>query len=91
MISFTNNKINMSFIWFILIGALAGYLAGTFMKGGGLGFIWNLILGVLGGVVGGWVFGLLGLSTNGGLIGSLITSVVGAVLLLYIAKLIARK
>ena len=73
----------MGFIWSIIIGIVAGYLAGTIMRGGGFGVIVNLILGIIGGVLGGWVFGLLGITTTG-LLGSLFTSVIGAVLLLWI-------
>jgi uncharacterized membrane protein YeaQ/YmgE (transglycosylase-associated protein family) len=80
----------MTFIYFIIIGAIAGWLAGKIMKGGGFGLIMNMVLGIIGGVVGGWVFGLFGLSTDGGLIGSLVTSVAGAVLILYIGRLIKK-
>ena len=80
----------MTFIYFIIIGAIAGWLAGKIMKGGGFGLIMNMVLGIIGGVVGGWVFSLFGLSTDGGLIGSLVTSVAGAVLILYIGRLIKK-
>jgi len=80
----------MSFIYFIIIGAIAGWLAGKIMKGGGFGLAMNMVLGIIGGVVGGWVFGLLGMSTDGGIIGSLVTSVVGAVLILYVGRLIKK-
>ena len=80
----------MSFLYFIIIGAIAGWLAGKIMKGGGFGLVMNMVLGIVGGVVGGWVFGLFGLSTDGGLIGSLVTSVAGAVLILYIGRLIKK-
>jgi len=50
----------MGFIWSIIIGIVAGYLAGKIMRGGGFGVIVNLILGIIGGVLGGWVFSLLG-------------------------------
>ena len=63
----------MGFIWSIIIGIVAGYLAGKIMRGGGFGVIVNLILGIIGGVLGGWVFSLLGISA-GGILGSLITS-----------------
>lgn len=79
----------MSFIWFILIGLLSGFIAGKLMRGGGFGLVINLIVGVVGGVLGGWLFGLFGIHT-GGIIGSLITSVVGAVVLLWIAGLLSR-
>ena len=65
----------MGFIWSIIIGIVAGYLAGKIMRGGGFGVIVNLILGIIGGVLGGWVFSLLGISA-GGILGSLITSTV---------------
>ena len=68
----------MGFIWSIIIGIVAGYLAGKIMRGGGFG--------VIGGVLGGWVFSLLGISA-GGILGSLITSTVGAILLLWIGSL----
>ena len=74
----------MNFIWYILIGILAGYFAGKIMRGGGFGLLVNLLLGIIGGVLGGWVFALLGLAATG-IIGSLITSVVGAILFLWIA------
>ena len=80
----------MSFIYFIIIGAIAGWLAGKIMKGGGFGLLMNMVLGIIGGVVGGWVFGILGLSADGGLIGSLVTSVAGAVLILYVGRLIKK-
>ena len=80
----------MSFLYFIIIGGLAGWLAGRIMQGGGFGVLINIVLGIIGGVVGGWVFGLLGLSTGDGLVGSLITALVGAVLLLYVARLIKK-
>lgn len=80
----------MSFIYFIIIGAIAGWLAGKIMKGGGFGLVMNMVLGIIGGVVGGWLFGLFGLSTDGGLIGSLVTSVAGAVVILYIGRLIKK-
>ena len=68
----------MSFIWFILIGIVSGFVAGKLMRGGGFGLVVNLIVGIIGGVLGGWLFGLIGITTAG-IIGSLITSVVGAI------------
>lgn len=80
----------MEFLWFLIIGALAGWGAGKLMQGGGFGLLMNIVLGIIGGVIGGWVFSLLGISANGGLIGSLVTALVGAVLLLYVARLIKK-
>ena len=79
----------MNFIWYIIIGILAGFIAGKLMRGGGFGLLVNLIVGIIGGVLGGWVFGLLGITTTG-IIGSLITSVVGAILLLWIVSLFRK-
>ena len=76
----------MSFIWYILIGILAGFIAGKVMRGGGFGILINLLVGIAGGLLGGWVFGLLGIATAG-ILGSLITSVAGAILLLWIVSL----
>ncbi len=80
----------MDFIWYILLGALTGFIAGKIMRGGGFGFIINTLLGIAGGVIGGWVFGLFGLGSKG-LIGSLIISVVGAVIIIWIANLFKGK
>lgn len=77
----------MDFIWFILIGAVAGWIAGQLSKGSGFGFLGNIIVGIVGGVIGGWVFGLLGIETTN-LIGSLITAVIGAILLIWLANLV---
>lgn len=74
---------------FLAIGALAGFLASKVMKGKDLGLLNNMIIGVVGAVIGGFVFGLLGISA-GGLIGSLITAVAGAVILLYLVRLIKK-
>ena len=79
----------MSFIWYIIIGIVAGFLAGKIMRGGGFGLVINLLLGILGGVLGVWVFALFGLAASG-LIGSLITSTVGAILVLWIASLFSK-
>ena len=80
----------MSFIWFILIGLVAGFLAGQVMKGGGYGLLGDLIVGVLGALLGGWLFGVLGLFPGGGLIGSLIVAFIGACILIWLSRLIKR-
>ena len=74
---------------FLAIGAVAGWLAGTLMKGGGFGLPGNIIIGIIGAVVSGYVFGILGI-TAGGLIGSIITATAGAVLLLFVIRLIKQ-
>ncbi len=80
----------MGFLYFIIIGALAGWLAGKIMKGGGFGFLINMVLGIIGGAVGGWLFGMVGMSAGGGMTGSLITSTIGAVAVLFIAGLFKK-
>jgi uncharacterized membrane protein YeaQ/YmgE (transglycosylase-associated protein family) len=74
---------------FLVIGIVAGFLAGKIMKGAGFGLLGDLIVGVIGAFIGVWVFGLLGIST-GGILGLLIAAVVGALLLLYIIRLAKR-
>lgn len=79
----------MSFIWYILIGIVSGAVAGKLMRGGGFGLIVNLVVGIIGGVLGGWLFGILGIHTSS-IIGSLITSVVGAIFLLWIVGWLSK-
>jgi len=74
---------------FLVIGIVAGFLAGKIMKGSGFGLVGDLIVGVIGSFIGYWVFGLLGI-TSGGIIGVLICAVVGALLLLYIVRLVKK-
>ena len=80
----------MGFLTWILVGLIAGWLAGQVMKGGGYGILVDIILGILGGIVGGWVFGVLGLLA-GGMIGSSVVSFVGAVILVWITRLLRKK
>ncbi len=81
----------MAFIvWWIIVGLIAGWLAGLVMKGGGFGILVDIILGILGGIVGGWIFGLLGIWPGGGLIGSIIVAFVGAIILVGLSRLIKR-
>ena len=80
----------MGFIVWIVVGLIAGWLAGVVMKGGGYGVLVDIILGIVGGIVGGWIFGLLGIWPGGGLIGSIIVAFVGAVILVGITRLIKR-
>lgn len=80
----------MFWLWYILIGLAAGYLASLIVKGSGSGLLLNLVIGAIGGVLGGWLFGLMGISSIN-MLGSLITSVVGAVVLLLIVSLLAHK
>lgn len=78
-----------SLIIFLAIGAIAGWLAGNIMKGGGFGLLGNILVGIVGAIVGGSVFHFLGL-VAGGLLGSIITATVGAIILLFVISLVKR-
>lgn len=80
----------MYWLWYILIGIAAGWIAGLIVKGSGSGLILNLVIGVVGSLLGGWLFGLMGFGSTG-MLGSLITAVVGAVVLLLIVSLFTRR
>ena len=67
-------------IAWLVIGAIAGWLAGQVVKGGGFGLIVDIIVGIVGAVIGGFLAGVLGISTGAGLIGSIIVAFVGAVM-----------
>ena len=77
-------------IYSILVGLIAGWLAGQVMKGGGYGVLMDIVLGLLGGIVGGWVFSTLGLWPGGGIVGSILVSFVGAVILVGITRMLKR-
>ena len=76
-------------IW-LAIGAVAGWLAGVLMKGGGFGLVGDIILGIVGAVVGGWLFGFFGISIGSGYISAIISATIGAVVLLFIIRMIKR-
>ncbi len=77
-------------IYWLLVGLIAGWLAGLVMKGGGYGIIVDILLGIVGGWLGGWLFGRLGIWPAGGLIGSIIVAFVGAVILVGITRILKR-
>jgi uncharacterized membrane protein YeaQ/YmgE (transglycosylase-associated protein family) len=78
-----------SIILFLVIGLVAGWLAGRIMKGGGFGLVGDLIVGVIGAFLGGWLFSLLRISL-GGLVGQLVTALIGAIVLLFVLRLAKR-
>ena len=80
----------MGILAWIVVGLIAGWLAGQVMKGGGYGVVIDIVLGILGGVLGGWIFGMLGIWHGGGMIGSIIIAFVGAVILVSITRLLKR-
>ncbi len=80
----------MEFLWFILIGLVAGWLAGMVVKGGGFGVIGDIVVGVVGAMLGGYLFRLLGFSAGGGLAGAIVVATVGAVILILLLRVIKR-
>lgn len=80
----------MGLLYFLVVGLVAGWLAGQVMKGGGYGVLVDIILGILGGIVGGWLFGALGIWPGGGIIGSIIVAFIGAVILVWITRVLKR-
>ena len=78
----------ISVLVFLAIGAIAGWLAGLIFTGSGFGLLWNIIIGIVGGVIGGWLFGNF---FGSGWVGSIITAMVGALILLIIAGSIKKK
>ncbi len=79
----------MNIVYFLLIGLVAGWLAGQIMKGGGFGVIGDIVIGVIGAVLGGFIFDLLQISA-GGLIGSLVVATIGAIVLIAIVRAVKR-
>ena len=79
----------MEFVWFLIIGLIAGWLAGQFVKGSGFGVIGDIVVGVIGAFIGGFLFRQFGLEA-GGLIGSLVVATIGAVVLIVILRMIKR-
>jgi len=77
-------------LWWILIGLIAGFLAGKVMKGGGFGVLMDILIGIAGSILGGWLFGMLGIFPGGGLIGSILVAFVGACILLWLVRLIKK-
>jgi uncharacterized membrane protein YeaQ/YmgE (transglycosylase-associated protein family) len=81
--------VSVDIVWFLLIGLVAGWLAGLLVKGRGFGLVANLVIGVIGALIGGFVFGQLGV-TAGSRLGALLSATVGAVILLFAIKLIRK-
>jgi len=80
----------MEYLWFILIGLAAGWLAGQLTEGGGFGIAGNIIIGAIGALLGGFLFQTLGVSAGPGLFGSLIVATIGAVVFLFLLRLITK-
>jgi uncharacterized membrane protein YeaQ/YmgE (transglycosylase-associated protein family) len=78
----------MNVIWFLIVGVIAGWLAGLLVKGGGFGLIGDLVVGIIGALIGGLLFGggLLG----GGVLGSILVATIGAVILLVVLRVLKK-
>jgi uncharacterized membrane protein YeaQ/YmgE (transglycosylase-associated protein family) len=72
-------------IWWIIVGLIAGWLAGKIMKGSGYGTLGDILLGMVGAIIGGWILRLLGFYSSGGLISSILVATLGAVFLVWLA------
>jgi uncharacterized membrane protein YeaQ/YmgE (transglycosylase-associated protein family) len=79
-----------AFLVWILVGAIAGWLAGLLVRGFGFGLFGNIVIGILGAVLGGWLLGMVGLGFGGGIFGSILTAFIGAVVLLLIVRVLKR-
>lgn len=79
-----------SLLVFLIVGAIAGWLAGLIVKGFGFGLIGNIIVGIIGAFIAGWLLPRIGIVIGGGIIGDIINAVIGAVILLLIIRLVKR-
>jgi uncharacterized membrane protein YeaQ/YmgE (transglycosylase-associated protein family) len=79
-----------SFIIWLIVGGVAGWLAGMVVKGGGFGLIGDIIVGIIGALIAGWLLPQIGIIIGGGLIGAIINAFIGAVILLIILRLVKR-
>ena len=80
----------MGLIVFIIVGGIAGFLAGKVMTGRGLGLIWDIVVGILGAFLGGWLAGLVGIAVTNLLV-EIIVAFVGACILLFLFRLVTRR
>jgi len=79
-----------SVLAWLIVGAIAGWLAGLIVKGYGFGLIGNIVVGIVGAAIAGWLFPKLGINIGSGMIAAIINGVIGAVVLLVILGLIRR-
>jgi uncharacterized membrane protein YeaQ/YmgE (transglycosylase-associated protein family) len=79
-----------SLLVILVIGAVAGWLAGLIVKGYGYGLVGNVVIGIVGAVIGGFLLPRIGLSLGGGILGAIVSATIGAVILLFLIRLIKR-
>ena len=81
--------IEVIIIW-LVVGAVAGWLAGLIVSGGGFGLVGDIVVGIIGAVVGGWLLPRIGIFIGGGIVGAIINAVIGAVIVLLVVRLVRR-
>ena len=79
-----------SIIIWIIVGAIAGWLAGMVVKGGGFGLIGDIVVGIVGAIIAGWLLPQIGIAIGSGIIAAIIDAFIGAVILLIILRLVKR-
>jgi uncharacterized membrane protein YeaQ/YmgE (transglycosylase-associated protein family) len=77
-------------IIFLVIGAVAGWLAGMIMTGGGFGLVGNIVVGIIGAFVAGWLLPRIGVYIGGGTVGDIINAAIGAIIVLFVIGLVRR-
>jgi uncharacterized membrane protein YeaQ/YmgE (transglycosylase-associated protein family) len=80
----------MVFLWWLIVGLIAGFLAGKIMKGSGYGTLMDIVLGIVGAFVGGFLMRLVGFAGEGGLIYTILVATLGAVILIWLVRLIKK-
>ncbi|MGI6850875.1 GlsB/YeaQ/YmgE family stress response membrane protein [Mesorhizobium sp. 1B3] len=79
-----------SLIVFLIVGAVAGWLAGLLVKGYGFGLIGNIVVGIIGALIAGWLFPMIGISIGTGVVSAIVNSTIGAVILLVLIRLVKQ-
>lgn len=79
-----------SILVFLIVGAVAGWLAGQIVKGHGFGLVGNIVVGIVGAFIAGWLLPMVGLAIGGGIVAAIINALIGAVILLVLIGLIKR-
>jgi uncharacterized membrane protein YeaQ/YmgE (transglycosylase-associated protein family) len=80
----------LTILVFLLIGAIAGWLAGLIVRGGGFGLIGDIVVGIIGAFIAGLLLPRIGVNLGGGVIGPILGATIGAVILLLIVRLVKR-
>jgi uncharacterized membrane protein YeaQ/YmgE (transglycosylase-associated protein family) len=79
-----------SLLILIIVGAVAGWLAGVIVKGFGFGLVGNIVVGIIGALIATWLFPRLGINIGGGIVSAIISATLGAVILLFVISIVRR-